>query len=64
LSKYQYIGHTERIYMDVVQPGTGSLVVEPGQTAEFDSGPPTDGLWVLIPEAVKALVKKDVEEKK
>jgi hypothetical protein len=63
LSKYQYIGHTERIYMDVVQPGTGSLVVVPGQQTEFDSGPPTDGLWVLVPE-IKVLVKKDVEEKK
>jgi hypothetical protein len=62
LSKYQYLGNTERIYLDVVIPGEGSLVAHPGQIVEF-AAPPGDGLWVKV-NAPKKTVQETEEAAK
>jgi hypothetical protein len=52
--KYQYAGFTERTYPDIIIPGEGSLVVEPGDIREFEA-PPSDGLWFPVkPKSKKA----------
>lgn len=66
MAKYQYLGYSERIYMDIVIPGQGSLVVQPGQLMEFETGPPGDGFWTLFREPkaiIKAPVKQETEGK-
>lgn len=48
--------------MDIIIPGKGSLVVNPGDVVSFDE-PPTDGQWALTPVRVAPLKMKDSEDK-
>lgn len=59
--KYQYLGFDTRTYMDIVVPGKGSLVAEPGKQYEFPGDPPSDGFWVPVPSK-KAVVKEEASK--
>lgn len=58
MAVYRYIGPYERTYPEIVTGGH-VLVVEPGERAEFEDGPPGDGWWVPEPAAKKAPAKGD-----
>jgi hypothetical protein len=45
MTNYLFIGQTPRLYPNVIIPGRGSLIAEPGDVWTLDTEP-GDGLWV------------------
>lgn len=39
MARFQYVGETQRVYPDIIIPGVGSLVANPGDIVELDKLP-------------------------
>lgn len=48
MAKFKYVGETQRVYPDIIIPGKGSLVANPGDEVELPKAP-TSLYWVELP---------------